>query len=108
MKFTHRERVLVFICRCDQCSFSKITCRIFLASGFFSVWFSTSDNRWQQDSGFNAVVCNLSLLHFCAHLKARDSFVNGGVLGVKVRVARYGAAVENWVLEPCMRSGDMR
>lgn len=55
-----------------------------------------------------AVACNLSFQHFLLCLKPRDGFVNGGVLGAEVRVARSGAAVENWVLESCARSGDRR
>lgn len=54
------------------------------------------------------VAFNFSLQHFCALLKAGDGFVNGGVLGKEVRVAGSGAAVENWMQEPCMRSRDMR
>lgn len=55
-----------------------------------------------------AVACNLNFQHFLLCLKPRDGFVNGGVLGAEVRVARSGAAVENWVLESCARSGDRR
>lgn len=57
-------------------------------------------------SGSKTNFCNTvfsALLWSC--LKARDGFVSGGVLGVEVRVARSGAAVENWVLEPSTRSG---
>lgn len=45
------ERLLVFICKCDQPSFSEVICGIFLSSvGFrFLVcsFITTSDNRWQ-------------------------------------------------------------
>lgn len=54
------------------------------------------------------MACNLSLQHFCARLKARDGFGNGGVLGIEVRVARSGAAVQNWMMEPCAKPGDTR